>query len=127
MIYKITTDTPLETVKEEMIAHAKEAGFGVLGTYEFQKILESKGLALNKEITGYELCNPKAAQEAMNELPEISVYLPCRISVYEENGKTVLSTVNINDIMHSIDASEDFKEHMNSVYAKFVSIMKSWN
>lgn len=127
MIYKITTDTPIQTVKDEMMAHAKEAGFGVLGTYEFQKILQSKGMDLNQEITGYELCSPKAAQDVMNELPEMSVFLPCRISVYEENGKTVLSTVNINDVIPTIDASQDFKEHMNSVYTKFVSIMKSWN
>jgi len=127
MIYTITTDTPLETVKEEMLEHAKAEGFGILGNYEFKKILQSKGLDLNKEITGYEICNPKAAQDVMSEYPEISVFLPCRISVYEEGGKTVLSTVNINTVMNGVDVSQEFKEHISSVYAKFVNIMNSWN
>ncbi len=126
MIYKITTTTPLSQVKEELAAHAKESGFGVLGSYEFKKILEGKGFPIEKDITVYELCNPSAAQEALAALPEISVYLPCRISLYEENGKTVLATINIRDIMASIDVSEDLKAHMNSVYEYFESIMKSW-
>ena len=127
MIYTITTDTPLQQVKDEMVAHAKEAGFGVLGSYEFQQILESKGFPIEREITGFELCSPKAAQQALTDMPEISVYLPCRISVYEENGKTVLSTINVSDIMGTVEASDAFKEHMRSVYEKFVGIMKSWN
>jgi len=126
MIYKITTDKPLQMVKNELAEHAKECGFGVLGSYEFQKILHSKGLQLDKDITVYELCNPKAAKEALEIMPEISVYLPCRLSLYEDNGKTVISTIDIRDIMDSMDVDEDFKAHMNSVFQYLEKLMKSW-
>jgi len=127
MIYKITTDTPLSTVKEELAKHSKESGFGVLGSYEFQQILAGKGFPIDKDITVYELCNPSAAQEALKVMPEISVYLPCRLSVYEENAKTVLATINIKDIMESVDIDADFKAHMGSVFEYLESVMKSWN
>ncbi len=127
MIYKITTDKPLATVKEELANHSKESGFGVLGSYEFQKILAGKGFPIEKDITVYELCNPSAAQGALMALPEISVYLPCRISVYAENGKTVLATIDIRDIMESVDVDADFKEHMNSVFEYLESVMQSWH
>jgi len=127
MIYKITTEVPLAQVKEELANHSKESGFGVLGSYEFKKILEAKGNPIDKDITVYELCNPVAAQGALSLIPEISVYLPCRLSVYEENGKTVLATINIQDIMASVDVNDEFKEHMNSVYEYLQNIMKSWN
>lgn len=73
-----------------------------------------------------ELCNPHAAQEALQSMPEISVYLPCRVSIYEENGKTVIATINITDIMKSIDVDEDFKLHMQSVFEYLQHIMQSW-
>lgn len=126
MIYKITTSTPLEQVKKELVEHSKESGFGVLGSYEFKKILQSKGFVIDKDITVYELCNPHAAQEALQAMPEISVYLPCRISVYEENGKTVIATINIIEILNSVDVNEDFKAHMQSVFEYLENIMKSW-
>ena len=127
MIYKITTDKALEIVKEELANHSKESGFGVLNTYEFKKILAGKGFPIDKDITVYELCNPNAAQEALKSMPEISVYLPCRISVYEENGKTVLATIDIRDIMESVDVDADFKAHMNAVFEYLESVMKSWH
>ncbi|PHQ56688.1 MAG: hypothetical protein COA30_03925 [Sulfurimonas sp.] len=126
MIYKIITDTPLDIIKKELAEHSKEGGFGVLGSYEFQKILQTKGFTLDKDITVYELCNPHAAHEALQAMPEISVYLPCRISLYEENGKTVLATIDINDIMNSIEVDADFKAHMQRVFAYLQNVMNSW-
>jgi len=126
MIYKISTKTPLQTVKAELEAHSKERGFGVLGFYEFKKILLSKGFDLEKDITVYEVCNPQAALELLTALPEISVYLPCRLSVYEENGETVLSTIDMHDIVSSLDVDDDFKAHIDSVFEYLQSIMNSW-
>jgi len=127
MIYKITTDKPLETVKSELEEHSKQNGFGVLYSYEFKKILQTKGFPIEKDITVYELCNPSAAQEALIQMPEISIFLPCRLSIFEENGKTVLSTIDIHAIMDSIEASDDFKAHMKSVFEYLEHIMQSWN
>ena len=127
MIYKITTDRPLSVVKAELESHSKESGFGVIGSYEFKKILEKKGFPIERDITVYELCNPKAANEALTAMPEISVYLPCRLSVYEEEGKTVLATIDINDIMDSMPIDEAFKKNMKNVFAYLESVMRSWS
>ena len=127
MIYKITTKKPLEVVKAELEAHSKESGFGVIGSYEFKKILEKKGFPIERDITVYELCNPQAASEALSAMPEISVYLPCRLSVYEDNGETVLATIDINDIMNSMDIDAEFKKNMQNVFAYLESVMQSWN
>ena len=127
MIYKITTQVPLAQVKADLEGHSKESGFGVLNAYEFKKILQSKGFSLNKDITVYELCNPHAAHEALSAMPEISVYLPCRLSVYEENGETVLATINIEDMLNSVSVDEDFKLQMQSVFEYLQSVMHSWN
>ena len=126
MIYKITTDKSVQTIKNELEDKAKEIGFGILGSYEFKKILQSKGFKIENDITVYELCNPSAAQDALNNVPEISVFLPCRLSVYEENNQTVLATINIEDMVNNLDVDEDFKTYMITVFEYLEKLMKSW-
>ena len=126
MIYKTTTTYPLETLKVQMEDHAKAVGFGVLGKYEFKKILESKGHPIERDITVFELCNPEAAQSALSTQPEISVYLPCRLSIYEENGVTTLATIGIEDMLGTVKVNEDFKTHMSEIFERVRALMNSW-
>jgi len=123
MIYKTNTDTPIETVKAQLQEKAKVLGFGVLGSYDFQKILKSKGFELNTQITVYEICNPPAANMALNAIADISVYLPCRISVYEQNGVTVLATIGMEDILDAIDVDDEFKQHMSEIFNNLRALM----
>jgi len=126
MIYKIETNWPLETVKNQMEAKAKVLGFGILGQYDFKQILASKGFPIERNITVYELCNPAGAQNALDVLPEVSVYLPCRLSVYEEEGKTVLATIGIEDMLQAIDTDEEFKAFMLEIFHKIHALMNAW-
>ncbi len=102
-------------------------GFGLLKTYEFKKILEGKGFPIEKEISVFELCNPPGAQQALSNLPEISVYLPCRLSVYEENGGTTLATIGVEDIVSAVEVDEEFKAFMSILFANLKQLMHSWD
>jgi uncharacterized protein (DUF302 family) len=75
----------------------------------------------------FELCNPAGAQKALTAMPDISVYLPCRISVYEENGKTVLATIGFEDILNAVEVDETFKGFMTELFVKLQGLMNSWN
>ncbi len=127
MIYTVETKTPIETVKKEIESHAKEVGFGLLNAYDFKKILHDKGYPIEKDITVYELCNPPGAQQALSQLPEISAYLPCRISLYEDNGSTTLSTIGLEDIIDVIEADERFKTYMILLFENLKQVMHSWD
>ena len=127
MIYTVKTTHSITKVKAEIESKAKEIGFGLLNTYEFKKILNDKGFPIKKEITVYEICNPPGAQQALSALAAISVYLPCRISIYEEDGHTALSTIGFEDIFNAVDVDEDFKTHMILIYENLKHIMHSWD
>jgi uncharacterized protein (DUF302 family) len=126
MIYKIQTQWPLDAVKAQLAEKAKQFGFGILGSYEFKKILTEKGFAIEKDITVYELCNPAGAQEALISMPDISVYLPCRLSLYEENGVTTLATIGIEDMLQAVDVDEEFKKHMGEIFNNIRALMNAW-
>lgn len=118
--------TDIEAVKEELEAKAKELDFGLLNTYEFKQILTGKGFPIEKDITVFELCNPPGAQQALTYLSEISVYLPCRVSVYEDNGVPTLVTIRFEDIFNVIEVDERFKSYMSIVFGNIKRLMNSW-
>lgn len=126
MIYKTQTHWPLDIVKAQLTEKAKQLGFGILGSYEFKKILAEKGFAIEQDITVYELCNPVGAQEALNSIPDISVYLPCRISIYEESGVTTFVTIGIEDMLQAVDVDEVFERHMSEIFQNIRSLMNAW-
>ena len=127
MIYTTITTIDIETVKHELESKAKEVGFGLLNTYEFKQILESKGFPIEKDITVFELCNPSGAQQALTYSSEISVYLPCRISVYEENGMTTLSTIGLEEIVSQFNKDAKFTAFMNLLFINLKKVMHSWS
>ncbi len=70
-----------------------EYKFGVLGSIDIRQQLREKGLAFDRECIVFEVCNPQAAKKVLEENPAISAALPCRISVYQEDGRTKLASI----------------------------------
>jgi len=126
MLYTVITKETIDNIKKHMASHAKEQGFGVLKEYHFKKILKEKGSPIKKEITVFEVCNPPAAQTILDIHPEVSVFLPCRISLYEENGDVTLSTIGIDNIIDNFELDADIRVYMNSVFEKVKKIINSW-
>ncbi len=126
MIYTVTSKEDIAQIKAEIETKAKEAGFGILNSYDFKKILETKGFPIERDITVYELCNPAGAQEALSQMAAISVYLPCRISLYKEDGLSTLSTIGFEDILATVEVDENFKSYMSVLFERLKTVMGSW-
>ena len=82
----------------ETIARVKEAlkseGFGVLTEIDVSKTLKEK---LNQDFRKYIIlgaCNPLLAHRVLEAEPEVDVFLPCNVLVYEEGSKTVVSAMD---------------------------------
>ena len=88
-----STTLPLETVCQRLTEVATSHKFGVLATHNLREKMESKGVPFSRECRVIEVCNPQQAQVVLNQSIEISTALPCRISVYEESGRTILATI----------------------------------
>ena len=126
MLYTINTKSSIDSIKKDMANRAKEQGFGVLKEYHFKEILSSKGCPIEKDITVFEVCNPSAAQTILDTYPEVSVFLPCRISLYEIDGKTTLSTIGIDNIIDNFVLDSEIKNYMNTIFEKVKNIMNTW-
>ena len=62
--------------------------FGVLHVHDLKKTLNGKGVPFAPECQILEVCNPQQAAKVLAEDLDLNMALPCRISVYEKDGKT---------------------------------------
>lgn len=100
------TKQALEDVCQRLPGIAQQHKFGVLGTHDLKEKMLSKGVPFERECRVFEVCNPQQAQAVLNRAMEISTALPCRISVYQEGGDTVLATIKPTALLGMFDAPE---------------------
>lgn len=126
MIYSQYISYDIDTVKANISERAKEQGFGILKEYSFKTLLKEKGFPIDRDITVYELCNPAAAQEALTSHPELSVYLPCRLSLYEDDKGVVLSTIGIEDILGNFELETSLETKLYAIFDRIKSLIDSY-
>ncbi len=95
---------PLETVWQRLPEISASHKFGVQATHNLREKMESKGVPFHRECRVIEICNPGHAQVVLNQQIEISTALPCRIAVYEENGRTILATMKPTAMIQMFNA-----------------------
>src|SRR6266542_2657885 len=93
MLHIVESKKPLERVAADLEAAVARHKFGVLGVHDLKATMAKKGIAFARECRIFEVCNPQQAKKVLEANLEISTALPCRISVYEEGGKTRLATI----------------------------------
>lgn len=86
--YTVETDKNMDDAIKDLETTLKEEKFGVLWTFDIKEKLQEKGLEFEKEFRVLEVCNPGEAQKVLNENEMAGYFLPCKIVVYEKNGKT---------------------------------------
>lgn len=67
--------------------------FGVMHVHNLKETMVKKGVEFAHECLIFEVCQPQQAKKVLDENMSVSTALPCRISVYEEDGKTILATL----------------------------------
>jgi len=80
-------------VRQRFEEAAAERKFGVQGFHNVKANLNSKGLAFDRRLYVYEVCNPGAAKKVLDTNIKISTALPCRVSIYEEGKAIILETL----------------------------------
>jgi uncharacterized protein (DUF302 family) len=93
MYYAVTSSKPVERAARDLEAAVKKHGFGVLHVYDLKQTLASKGVTLAAECRIFEVCNPQQAAKVLSADMTLNMALPCRISVYEQDGATKIGMI----------------------------------
>ena len=88
MYYIVETGKTFDLAVADLESAVKNHGFGVLHVHDLGNTLRSKGIAFDEQCKVFEVCNPLQAARVLATDMRLNMALPCRISVFTENGKT---------------------------------------
>lgn len=92
LIYQVATDKSFREAVEAVEAQTPVHGFRVLYTHDYQTILTEKGFNRGP-LKIIEVCGAEIAYKVLQEEGLFSLMMPCRITVYIEEGKTKINTL----------------------------------
>ncbi|NCT41564.1 MAG: DUF302 domain-containing protein [Alphaproteobacteria bacterium] len=106
MKHIVETEKTINQAAKDIEEAVKAHSFGVLHTYDLKETLKGKGIDLPRECRIYEICNPKQAAAVLAEDMDLNMALPCRISVWEnEGGRVKIGMLSPKDMLSSLSNS----------------------
>jgi uncharacterized protein (DUF302 family) len=106
MLFQVKSDKPLDEIERGLHESAARHQFGIIAVHDLQGMLKNKGVDLGMECRIYEVCNPHQAKVVLESEGAISTALPCRISVFGENGHYTLATLRPTELMKGFTRPE---------------------
>ena len=93
MLIKMCTDKTVSEATAALQASVQANHFGVMQVHNLKETMAKKGVEFARECLIFEVCHPQQAKKVLDQNMSVSTALPCRISIYEEGGKTILATL----------------------------------
>jgi uncharacterized protein (DUF302 family) len=91
--YIVETTKSFDQASADLEVAVKRHGFGVLYVHDLGATLRSKGIVFDKQCKVFEVCNPVQAAKVLSTDMRLNMALPCRISVFTENGQTRIGLI----------------------------------
>lgn len=101
--YTVETTSGIEEAIEKLKETLMEEKFGVLWEFDIQAKLQEKGLEFDEPYKVLEVCNPHEAKRVLDKNKMVGYFLPCKIVVYSENGKTKIGMPKPSALIQNVN------------------------
>lgn len=123
MLYTRQTAGKVSETVNRLSQAAKDHHFGVLGVIDLKAKMLEKRVPFEHECIILEVCNPGQAKKVPDQNMAVSTSLPCRISVYEEDGKVTIATVRPTVSLGMYQATESLAGVAKEVEDTLIAII----
>lgn len=123
MLFKLPTEKTVSEAATALQAAVQANHFGVMQVHNLKETMMKKGVEFDHECLIFEVCQPQQAKKVLDENMSVSTALPCRISIYEEAGKTILATLKPTTLL-ALFHTPQLQAVAEEVEARIVKIMK---
>jgi uncharacterized protein (DUF302 family) len=121
--YIAETNKPFDQAAADLEAAVKRHGFGVLHVHDLGSTLRSKGIAFEQNCKIFEVCNPVQAGKVLSADMRLNMALPCRISVFTENGATKIGTIRPAEMLAMLSQEPALAQIASEVEAKILQMI----
>lgn len=123
MYYIVESGKSFEQASQDLDAAVKRNGFGVLHVHDLGATLRSKGIDFAEQCRVFEVCNPQQAAKVLATDMRLNMALPCRISVFTDDGKTFIGLIKPADMLASLSQEKALMEVAAEVEAKTIQMI----
>ncbi len=123
MLITLPTDKTVSEAASALEVAVQANHFGVMQIHNLTETMKKKGVEFAHECLIFEVCQPQQAKKVLDENMSISTALPCRISIYEEGGKTLLATLKPTTLLAMFNTPQ-LEAAAQEVEATIVKIMQ---
>ena len=123
MYYIVETSKTFTQAATDLASAVKRHGFGVLHVHDLGATLRSKGIAFEEECQVFEVCNPGQAAKVLSTDMRLNMALPCRISVFTEQGKTKIGLIKPVQMLSALSQDPALVEVAKEVEEKTIQMV----
>ncbi|HEY7773961.1 MAG TPA: DUF302 domain-containing protein [Marinagarivorans sp.] len=123
MYYVVNTDKSFQQASSDLADEVVNLGFGVLHVHDLGQTLRSKGVPFNEDCKVFEVCNPVQAAKVLSIDMRLNMALPCRISVYTENGATKIGLIKPANMLAGLSDEPALIELVNDIESKTIHMI----
>jgi uncharacterized protein (DUF302 family) len=124
MLIKLPTKKTVSAAATALHAAVTAHHFGVMQVHNLQETMTKKGVEFAHKCLIFQVCQPQQAKKVLDENMSVSTALPCRISIYEEDGKTILATIKPTTMLAMFHTPQ-LKDVAQEVEDTILKIMQS--
>jgi uncharacterized protein (DUF302 family) len=124
MYYIVESDKSFDQASADLESAVKNNGFGVLHVHDLGNTLRSKGIAFDKQCRVFEVCNPGQAAKVLSADMRLNMALPCRISVFTEQGKTKIGFIRPVPMLAALSQDPALAQIATEVEAKIIKMVE---
>lgn len=123
--YKIISNQSIGKVSEKIPSACEKYKFALLHTYVYHEIVASKGFPIKRKVFIYEICQAKTAAAMLTDYPHFSIFMPCKLALYEDDGSTVISTMNMEIMLKAVNSNQELYNEATFLFNTLKSLMTS--
>ena len=106
MLYCVETSKSLDQVTQDLHVAVVKRKFGVMAVHNLKETMHKKGVTFDRNVQVFEVCNPHQAKKVLEANPAISTALPCRIALYEEEGRCGTAMIKPTRLLGMFDDAD---------------------
>ena len=122
--YAISSKLPIGKIAEKVPAACEQYKFALLQTYVYHDIVAGKGFPIDRKVYIYEICQAKTAAKMLTHYPHFSIFMPCKIAIYEKNDSVIISTMNMEVMLNALISSPELFDEATNLFNTLKTLME---
>jgi uncharacterized protein (DUF302 family) len=61
----------------------------------------------------------------LTDFPHFSIFMPCKLAIYEDNGNTIISTMNMEIMLKAVGSNQELYKEATTLFNTLKSLMNS--